>query len=95
MAVADGLLDALEAAGIARVPADARRRGYAEARWPGRLELVTADGRDVLLDGAHNADGAAALASALEDLRPHALGGRRGSARAAHAGVGLDGGQGR
>ncbi len=98
-AVADALLDSLEAAGIATVPADARRRGYATARWAGRLELVTvpageghaqiergtspergtpgpgtpgtAPGREVLLDGAHNPDGAAALATALDDLRPH------------------------
>ena len=78
-AVADGLLDALEAAGIATVPAVARRRGYAAARWPGRLELVTVPTprgeRDVLLDGAHNPDGAAALALALDDLRPHLAGG--------------------
>jgi dihydrofolate synthase/folylpolyglutamate synthase len=70
VAVADALLDALEAAGIARIPDDARRRGYAEARWPGRLELLVVDGRDVLLDGAHNPAGAAALAIALDDLRP-------------------------
>ena len=47
-----------------------RRRGYAEARWPGRLELLDVDGHDVLLDGAHNPAGAAALAVALDDLRP-------------------------
>jgi dihydrofolate synthase/folylpolyglutamate synthase len=70
-AVADALLDALEAAGIARVPDDARRRGYASAVWPGRLELVRAGDRDVLLDGAHNPAGAAALAVALDDLRPY------------------------
>jgi dihydrofolate synthase/folylpolyglutamate synthase len=70
-AVADALLDALEAAGIASVGPDARRRGYATAVWPGRLELLTIRGRDVLLDGAHNPAGAAALATALEDLRPH------------------------
>ena len=70
VAVADATLDALEAAGIARVPDDARRRGYETARWPGRLELVTVDGRDVLLDGAHNPAGAASLADALDDLRP-------------------------
>ena len=70
LAVADALLDALEAAGIASIPDDARRRGYAEARWPGRLELLVVDGRDVLLDGAHNPAGAAALATALDDLRP-------------------------
>src|SRR4029078_4139301 len=38
--------------------------------WPGRLELLSSGGRDVLLDGAHNPSGAAALAVALEDLRP-------------------------
>jgi dihydrofolate synthase/folylpolyglutamate synthase len=43
----------------------------ANARWPGRLELL--DGarlglRRVLLDGAHNPAGAAALARALSDL---------------------------
>lgn len=70
VAVADAVLDALEEAGIAAVPDDARRRGYADARWPGRLELLTIDGRDVLLDGAHNPAGAAALAVALDELRP-------------------------
>jgi dihydrofolate synthase/folylpolyglutamate synthase len=71
VAVADALLDALERAGIARVPDEARRRGYADARWPGRLELLDVAGRDVLLDGAHNPAGAAALAQALDDLRPY------------------------
>ena len=79
VAVADAVLDALAEAGIADVPADARREGYAAARWPGRLELVTVDAdggtREVLLDGAHNPDGAAALAQALDDLRPHLAGG--------------------
>ena len=70
-AIADATLDALEAAGIASVPPDARRRGYAAAVWPGRLELLRVGGRDVLLDGAHNPAGAAALALSLDDLRPH------------------------
>ena len=80
-AVADGLLDALERAQIATVDPEARRAGYATARWPGRLELVPwsppggASARDVLLDGAHNPDGAAALAQALDDLRPSLSGG--------------------
>src|SRR5207342_3943188 len=39
-AIADATLDALEAAGIATVPPDARRIGYANAVWPGRLELL-------------------------------------------------------
>jgi dihydrofolate synthase / folylpolyglutamate synthase len=73
--VADALLDALGAAGIAEVPEDARRRGYASTVWPGRLELIRAGGREVLLDGAHNPAGATALATALDDLRPFLVGG--------------------
>jgi dihydrofolate synthase/folylpolyglutamate synthase len=62
----------LAEAGIATVDADARRRGYATAVWPGRLELLDlGEGRAVLLDGAHNPAGAAALAQALDDLLPH------------------------
>lgn len=78
-AVANAVLDALEAAGIARVDPAARRSGFAAARWPGRLELIEIPGRrsrfDVLLDGAHNPAGAAALAGALDDLRPFLTGG--------------------
>ena len=70
VAIADATLDALEAAGIATVPEAARRAGYAGAVWPGRLELLRVRDRDVLLDGAHNPAGAAALAVALDDLRP-------------------------
>jgi dihydrofolate synthase/folylpolyglutamate synthase len=74
-AVADAVLDAFEATGIATVSAEARRRGYGSARWPGRLELLSVEGRDVLLDGAHNPAGATALATALHDLRPFLAGG--------------------
>ena len=71
-AVADALLDALDAAGIAHVDDAARRRGYAAATWLGRLEVLRPPGGGVvLLDGAHNPAGAAALAIALDDLRPH------------------------
>ena len=79
VAVADATLDALESAGIARVPGEARRAGYAAVRWPGRMELVeasapgaagSAGGREILLDGAHNPAGAAALAEALNDIAP-------------------------
>jgi dihydrofolate synthase / folylpolyglutamate synthase len=69
-AVADAVLDGLGAAGIATVGPEARRSGYGSARWPGRLELIRVEGHDVLLDGAHNPAGAAALAQALDDLRP-------------------------
>jgi dihydrofolate synthase/folylpolyglutamate synthase len=71
VAVADAVLDGLQAAGIATIPDSARREGYAAVRWPGRLELLVVDGRDVLLDGAHNPAGAATLATAIDDLRPH------------------------
>jgi dihydrofolate synthase/folylpolyglutamate synthase len=75
LAVAEAVLDALAEAGIARVrPAD-RRRGYAEARWAGRLELIQAEGHELLLDGAHNPAGAAVLAQALDDYRPFLAGG--------------------
>jgi dihydrofolate synthase/folylpolyglutamate synthase len=75
-AVADATLDALESAGIARVPGEARRVGYAAVRWPGRLELVEARGREILLDGAHNPAAAAALAQALDDIAPFLRPGR-------------------
>ena len=75
VAVADALLDALAKAGIATVPPGARRTGYASARWPGRLELVEAGAREILLDGAHNPAGAATLAAALDDLLPFLHGG--------------------
>ncbi|HEX2756703.1 MAG TPA: cyanophycin synthetase, partial [Candidatus Limnocylindrales bacterium] len=42
----------------------------------GRLELLSVDGREVLLDGAHNPAGAAALAAALDELRPFLGAGR-------------------
>ena len=89
VAVADATLDALESAGIARVPGEARRVGYAAVRWPGRMELVEASapgaardaagpgrGREILLDGAHNPAGAAALAEALNDIAPFLRPGR-------------------
>ncbi len=75
VAVADATLDALAAAGIAEIGPEARRRGYAGATWPGRLELIRAGDRDVLLDGAHNPAAAAVLATALDDLRPTLTGG--------------------
>ncbi len=88
VAVADAVLDALGSAGIAVVPPAARRAGYAAVRWPGRLELVALPGAgpagadaELLLDGAHNPAGAAALAAALDELRPLLRGG--GEARPA------------
>ena len=60
VAVANATLDALARAGIAATTDEQRRAGFAAARWPGRLELLDVQGREVLLDGAHNPAGAAA-----------------------------------
>jgi dihydrofolate synthase/folylpolyglutamate synthase len=91
VAVADAVLDALEAVGIAAVPSAARRDGYAAVRWPGRLELLAVGGRDVLLDGAHNPAGAATLATALDDLRPHLASGQLTLVTASMADKDVDG----
>ncbi|MEW6182391.1 MAG: folylpolyglutamate synthase/dihydrofolate synthase family protein [Bacillota bacterium] len=52
-----------------RLGGTAVRAGLASAVWPGRLEVVR-DSPLVILDGAHNAAGAAALKNALEDYFP-------------------------
>ena len=70
-AVALALLEAMDERWAIGLTDDHVRAGLATARWPGRLELL--DGarlglRRVLLDGAHNPAGAAALARALADL---------------------------
>ncbi|EYB66747.1 bifunctional folylpolyglutamate synthase/ dihydrofolate synthase [Deinococcus phoenicis] len=46
----------------------ALQAGAAGVRWPGRLEVLPWRGGRVLLDGAHNPDGAGALAEALRGL---------------------------
>jgi dihydrofolate synthase/folylpolyglutamate synthase len=48
-----------------RLSDDQRRAALANVRWPARLELVAPD---VLVDAAHNPDGARALARALPSL---------------------------
>jgi dihydrofolate synthase/folylpolyglutamate synthase len=64
--VAVRILEAVTASGVA-VPPDNVRAGFAAVRWPGRLERMRlGDGRELLLDAAHNPAGAAALASYLE-----------------------------
>jgi dihydrofolate synthase/folylpolyglutamate synthase len=51
------------------IDAGARRRGLSDVRWPGRLERIDVAGGPFegpwLLDGAHNPDGAEALAASL------------------------------
>lgn len=46
------------------------RRGLATVRWAGRLQVEQIDGREFLLDGAHNEDGVSALVTALRDEFP-------------------------
>jgi dihydrofolate synthase / folylpolyglutamate synthase len=71
--VAVRVLEALDASGLP-VPADAVRRGLEGARWPARLDLVAwRDGRQVLVDGAHNPAGAAALADYVASEWPDGL----------------------
>jgi dihydrofolate synthase/folylpolyglutamate synthase len=64
-AIAAEVLRVVDASGLA-VPSGAITRGIADARWPGRLDRRRLDdGRVLLLDAAHNAAGAAALADFL------------------------------
>jgi len=60
-ATALGTLAAFAGAGF-RLPAQAVRDGFAAAHWPGRLERSPAEPR-LWWDGAHNAQGIAALAA--------------------------------
>jgi dihydrofolate synthase / folylpolyglutamate synthase len=66
-AVAARVIDVINTRGIP-VTSRAKAAGIAEAKWPGRLDLRRLpDGREALLDAAHNPAGAAALASYLHD----------------------------
>ena len=68
--VAVRLLEAARRRGIA-VPREAIERGLTQVDWPGRLELIRVeDSREVLLDAAHNVDGARALAAYLQARHP-------------------------
>lgn len=70
-AVALAILDALAASGIAPVTGQQARSAFAAVQWPGRLEILQLPGGPtVVLDGAHNPHGAAALAAAVDELRP-------------------------
>jgi dihydrofolate synthase/folylpolyglutamate synthase len=65
-AIAFHLFEVLNAHGLVIAPR-AIAEGLANPDWPGRLDLRRlADGREVLLDAAHNPAGAAALASYLK-----------------------------
>jgi len=67
-AVAVGLVECLAPHGT-DISQDAVRRGIASVRWPGRFEIVSRRPY-VILDGAHDAAGADALARTLEAMFP-------------------------
>jgi len=61
--------EVLSGLGFDRIDPRAITEGAAAARWPGRLEpIALPGGRRVLLDAAHNPDGAEALARFLDCL---------------------------
>jgi dihydrofolate synthase/folylpolyglutamate synthase len=62
-----------ELAGKIPIADTAISTGLAKVHWDGRLQLITLDsGQEILLDGAHNIDGAQSLAAALVKLFPSA-----------------------
>jgi dihydrofolate synthase/folylpolyglutamate synthase len=68
--VAVRLLEAASRHGV-RMSREAIERGLANAQWPARLELIVLDdGHQILLDAAHNPEGARALAEYLRRFHP-------------------------
>jgi dihydrofolate synthase/folylpolyglutamate synthase len=68
--VAVRLLEVAASTGI-QLSRDAIEQGLTAAQWPARLEVLTLErGRRVLLDAAHNPEGARALASYLTRWHP-------------------------
>jgi dihydrofolate synthase/folylpolyglutamate synthase len=53
---------------IIPVSTEAITKGLKEVKWPGRLQLVEREGTKVLLDGAHNPDGATTLRKSIESI---------------------------
>jgi dihydrofolate synthase/folylpolyglutamate synthase len=67
--VAVRALECAREAGIV-VPGEAIERGLSTVAWPARLEVVAIDDRRVLIDAAHNVQGARALAAYLGRWHP-------------------------
>ncbi|MFA6329173.1 MAG: folylpolyglutamate synthase/dihydrofolate synthase family protein [Candidatus Micrarchaeia archaeon] len=67
MAVAYAALRKLDEQGALSIPSTAIQKGFQAAKWPGRLEIVSTEPL-VVLDGAHNPDGARALAASVKAL---------------------------
>lgn len=67
-AMAIEILEALRELGV-DISDDQLRQGLAETTWPARFQLVDTN-PDFIVDGGHNAQGAQALASSLEQVFP-------------------------
>lgn len=52
-----------------RIPGDSIRRGIANTKWPGRLEVLSKN-PVFIIDGAHNPQGAAMLRNTLDEYFP-------------------------
>ena len=59
-------LECLYAAGF-RLDYEVVLHGLSKVRWPGRFEQIAHNGREVVLDGAHNPQGAAVLADTWKE----------------------------
>ena len=70
MAVADAALSKLDGQGTLKISQEAMVAGFKNAAWPGRLEVVSGGPPLLVLDGAHNVDGASALAESIPALFP-------------------------
>ena len=62
------LLEELDARRMFVIPREAIRAGVEQVQWPARLELIEHEGRQVLIDGAHNPAGARALTSYILEV---------------------------
>jgi len=71
-AIAVVAADRLSELGLAMDPA-AVVTGLADARWPGRLDVIEIGDRRITIDGAHNAAGAEALAAYLREAHPEGV----------------------
>ena len=62
---------AIKAAEVLRLDDSAIKRGLAQVKWPGRFEIFETSAGVVVIDGAHNPDGATALRHSLDKTFPH------------------------
>ena len=67
------LLEELATIGRFTIPTTAIETALRDVTWPGRLEMLSWQGHDVLLDGAHNPAGARALTAYVQEVFPTPL----------------------